>query len=120
MLVRVAVGVFVALVGAAYLLFAVVHGKVTPARLANSVAGEAGHLSMEPCNERGDDGRWSCGVWIDQGEFSSGGVDYDVRVKAGSSCWTASLDARTAAKAGVPPRLDGCVRVLQLLGLSDD
>jgi hypothetical protein len=97
------------------LMFTVIHGPVTPARLDQSVSGAAGRLSMSDCTRHSrDERRWSCGVWIDEGRFSSGGVGYDVRVREGSSCWTASLDAATAREAKVPARLDGCVRRWQL------
>jgi hypothetical protein len=97
------------------LMFKVIHGPMTPTRLDRSVSGAAGRLSMPDCTPHPrDEQRWSCGVWIDEGRFSSSGVDYDVRVRKGSSCWTASLNAATAREAKVPARLDGCVRRWQI------
>ncbi|HEV7753047.1 MAG TPA: hypothetical protein VGO71_15985 [Baekduia sp.] len=99
------------------LMLSVIHGPVTDERLAKSVAGSAGRLSMLPCRDvdRGDtDGRWQCDVWIDEGRFSSGGVDYDVQVRPGSSCWRGRLEPALAAEAHVPARLSGCVRRWQL------
>jgi hypothetical protein len=110
-------GVIVLLSAVAFviLMFKVIHGPVTPTRLDRSVSRAAGRLSMPDCTRHPRDARrWSCGVWIDEGRFSSGGVDYDVRVREGSSCWTASLDAATAREAKVPARLDDCVRRWQL------
>jgi hypothetical protein len=97
------------------LMLTTIHGPVTEERLANSVADEAGRLRLLPCTaHHGRPRRYSCGVWIDHGRFTSGGVDYDVRVRPGSSCWTGTLDARDARDAGVPRRLHGCVYRWQL------
>jgi hypothetical protein len=97
------------------LMLTTIHGPVTDERLANSVADEAGKLRFLPCTPaHGEPRRYSCGVWIDRGRFSSGGVDYDVRVRRGSSCWTGTLNARDAHDAGVPRRLEGCVYRWQL------
>jgi hypothetical protein len=106
-----------AVVGTALMLF-VLHGPVTDARLAKSVAGKAGRLTLLPCtprDRRGETtGRWTCGVWIDEGRFTSGGVSYAVQVRRGSSCWSARLAPALAAEAHVPARLSGCVRRWQL------
>jgi hypothetical protein len=69
---------------------------------------------MTPCTTLSGEGRWSCGVWIDEGRFSSGGVEYTVQVRRGSSCWTAWIEPGLAREAHVPARMDDCVRRWQL------
>jgi hypothetical protein len=100
------------------LMVFVLHGPVTDKRLARSVAGEAGRLTMLPCSGRGrggeSAGRWTCDVWIDEGRFSSSGVSYAVQVRRRSSCWSARLAPGLAAEAHVPARLSDCVRRWQL------
>jgi hypothetical protein len=103
---------------AGVLMVFVLHGPVTDARLAKSVADEAGRPTMLPCTrvDRGPGaaGRWTCSVWIDEGRFSSGGVSYAVLVQRAGSCWSARLTPALAAEAHVPARLSGSVRRWQL------
>jgi hypothetical protein len=97
------------------LMMRVLHGPVTERRLGISVGHVTGGGTIGPCTPtRVDDhlveGRWNCGVWIETG---SNGVDYTVRIRPGSSCWTASLARGSYGyrhRDGLPPRVDGCVR----------
>lgn len=110
------VGVVVLMAGitTTILMFEVIHGPVTGMRLDRSVAGAAGRMTMYECTTLTGEGRWDCGVWIDEGRFSSGGVGYTVQVKPGSSCWTGWIKPALAREAHVPVHVDGCVRRWQL------
>jgi hypothetical protein len=83
----------------------VLHGPVNGPSLQRSVELAADSASLSPggCRPRADRA-WRC-VVDDSG--SSGVVRYDVRVRAGSSCW----DARLLRADGepMPRRVSGCV-----------
>ncbi len=95
----------------------VLHGPVTPERLAWSVAGETGSaawvLDTEPhCERAADRRRWRCTV-MDSG--GSGGVDYAITMRGESSCWRGRLVSETGEV--MPERADGCLSLLSLIAL---
>jgi hypothetical protein len=104
--------VVTALLLATYALAArfVLHGPVTANSLHEAVerqSGSAGNIFRMPerCRRRRADGTWKCSVSDSSG---SGGVDYKVRVRNGSSCFDGRLTA-DYGEGGVPKRISGCV-----------
>ena len=97
---------------AAYALTArfALHGSVRPGSLHEAVERESGSAGTilggsDRCHRLHARRAWTCSVADSAG---SGGVDYRVRVRSGSSCF----DGRMTAGYGegtMPKRIDGCV-----------
>lgn len=105
---RTLLALLLAFVAAALLGRFVVHGPVDGRSLARSVeaaSGSAGSASFAPgaCRRQRLPGRWACEVVDPSG---SGPMGYAVRVRPGSSCWS----ARLAFGGGEQSEVDGCVR----------
>ncbi len=93
----------VAAVGYGLLARFVLHGEVTGASLAHSVARESPWGGGQgSCERTGGDGQWRCTFADDSGTER----EYRVRVRAGSSCW----DARRLRTPRPTPAFGGCVR----------
>ena len=97
---------------AAYALAArfVLHGPVTAASLHEAVereSGSAGSLvgGADHCRRLRTARTWKCSVHDSAG---SGGVDYRVRVRSGSSCFDGLLTTEYG-EGGMPKRISGCV-----------
>ena len=105
------VAVFAAFaVSAKYLI----HGKVTAVSLAVAVtdqSGSAGSLLDQKghCRETRTRLRWRCSV-LDGG--GSGGVDYLVQIREGSSCFSATRVTKDL-EGGTKKQFDGCVFLWQ-------
>jgi hypothetical protein len=84
-------------------------GPVSGPRLATAVSEAAGAVAapaLDACTRR-DARTWDCSVSDTSG---SGRTDYRVRVRPGSSCWTADRSAADGFEGEMPERLEGCVR----------
>jgi hypothetical protein len=94
----------------------VLRGPVDGASLHRSVGLAAGSSTLIEsrgrCRRPAADGRWRC-VVSDAG--GSGAIPYDVRVKPGSSCWTATMTA--AGDGSMPRSVSGCVHRWQWTAL---
>jgi hypothetical protein len=90
-----------------------VHGHVDGGALATSVGrvtggSPIGHVA--PCEPRPGPGVWECDV---PAPSNSGQDGYVVRVRPGTSCWTATRSYDGSEGDDLPARADGCVRLWQ-------
>lgn len=94
------------------LMRTVIHGSVNDSTLATSVAVAYGSAftggDFDDCRKLRS-GDWRCSV-VDAG--GSGEMVYDVHVRPGSSCWSATLHLDNGED-DPPKNLDSCVYVIQ-------
>jgi NDP-sugar pyrophosphorylase family protein len=88
----------------------VLHGPVTAGSLHDAVerqSGSAGNLfgTTDRCRRLDAARTWRCSVYDSAG---SGGVDYRVRARSGSSCFDGRITA-DYGEGGLPKRISGCV-----------
>jgi hypothetical protein len=110
------VGVGVSIASVAAILIAVtayflVRHHVSRASLSDAVAGQFGGFA--DCEQRGSF-RWRCNATST--DESDGFGPYDVRVAG--HCWRGTLD-RTDKESNGPPKIAGCIGILDQLRISD-
>jgi hypothetical protein len=86
------------------------HGPVTPTSLYASVAARAGSAGGDAGRCRRAGAAWSCLVSDREG---SGGGEYRVRVRAGSSCFDGRLTRDASEDGDMPRRVQGCIHLWQ-------